>query len=89
MEPEIRAFLVRIAKSISLVLLWMLIHTLFGIRKELFFFGEKPLVWHIVYYVLFVASAIWLLWYIIRIWKQAPVYDPREDVWYYKSTDHK
>jgi hypothetical protein len=85
MEPEVSAFLARIAKSISLVLLWMLINTYFGNWRDLFFLDGPVTAWHIVFYVWFVVSGIGLYWYIIKIWKQAPVYDPKENIWYYKT----
>ena len=85
MEPEVGAFLARIAKSISLVLLWMLINTFFGIRKGLFFFDEGVTAWSIVFYIWFAGSGISLFWFILKIWKAAPTYDPREDAWSYKQ----
>lgn len=84
MEPDVSAFLARIAKSISLVLLWMLINTLFGIKKGYFFIDEKVGAGHIIFYVWFVVSLVSLMWYIIKIWKRAPVYDAKEDVWIHK-----
>ena len=85
MEPEVGAFLARIAKSISLILLWMLINTFFGVRKGLFFFDAPIGIWHFVFYAWFLGSGIFLYWFIIKIWKAAPVYDPREDAWSYKQ----
>lgn len=81
MEPEVSAFLARIAKSISLVLLWMLINTLFGIKKGYFFIDEKLSTGNIVFYIWFIGSLVLLMWYIMKIWKRAPVYDATEDVW--------
>ena len=89
MEPEVTAFLARIAKSISLILIWMLINTLFGVKKGYFFLDEKIGTGHIIFYAWFIASFILLFWYIIRIWKRAPVYNPKEDVWIHKPTDTK
>jgi hypothetical protein len=89
MEPEVGAFLARIAKSISLILLWMLINTFFGVRKELFFLDEKITAWHIVFYIWFLASGIFIYWFIVKIWKAAPVYDPKEDVWHYKQKSNE
>ncbi len=85
MEPEVSAFLARIAKSISLVLLWMLINTYFGVRKGFFFLDEKITTGHILFYIWFISSGIGLFWFIIKIWKAAPVYDPKEDAWSYKE----
>ncbi len=85
MEPEIREFLIRIMKTISLVLSWMLANTLFGIKMGYLFWGEKTAVWHIVYYILMVASGIWLLVYLLRQWRNAPKYNRETDEWIYPS----
>jgi hypothetical protein len=84
MEPEVGAFLARIAKSISLILLWMLINTYFGVRKELFFLEGKITSGHMIFYAWFILSGILLFWFIVRLWKYAPVYDPKENMWYQK-----
>lgn len=89
MEPEVSAFLARIAKSISLILIWMLINTLFGVKKGYFFLDEKISTGHIIFYGWFIGSLFLLFWYIIKIWKKAPTYDPKEDVWIHKPTDNK
>lgn len=82
MEPEVSAFLARIAKSISLVLLWMLINTFFGVRKGYFFLDEKITAGHVLFYAWFIGSGIGLFWFLLKIWKAAPIYDPKEDVWH-------
>ena len=81
MEPEIREFLIRIMTTISLVLSWMLANTLFGIKMGYLFWGEKAAVWHIVYYILMVASGLWLFVYLLRKWKNAPTYNRETDEW--------
>jgi len=85
MEPEVRAFLARIVQTISLVLLWMLVNSLFGIKMGYLFLDEKITVWHLVYYVLMIASGIFVLMYLLRKWKQAPKYDRETDEWIYPS----
>ncbi len=85
MEPEVRAFLARIVQTISLVILWMFINTLIGIKWGYLFLDGKITVWHIVYYVLMIASGIWLLIYLLRKWKNAPKYDRENDEWIYPS----
>ena len=85
MEPEVRAFLTRIVQTISLVLLWMLTNTLFGIKMGYLFLDGKIIVWHIVYYVLMIATGIWLFIYLMRKWKNAPKYNHENDEWIYPS----
>jgi len=85
MEPEIRAFLIRIMQTISLVLSWMLANSLFGIKMGYLFLDEKITIWHGVYYVLMIASGTWLFIYLMRKWKKAPTYDREKDEWIYPS----
>lgn len=85
MEPEIRAFLIRIMKTICLVLFWMLANTLFGIKMGYLFLEAPITIWHIVYYVLMISSGMWLLIYLLKIWRKAPKYDRENDEWIYPS----
>lgn len=85
MEPEIRAFLIRIIQTISLVLFWMLTNSLFGIKMGYMFWDEKITLGNIIYYVLMIASGIWVFWYLRRKWKRAPIYDRQNDEWIYPS----
>ncbi|MEO7310888.1 MAG: hypothetical protein ABIX01_10860 [Chitinophagaceae bacterium] len=85
MEPELRAFLVRIMQTISLVIFWMLTNCFFGIKLGYLFFDDGITTWHIVYYVLMIASGIWVFVYLMRKWKKAPTYDRKNDQWIYPS----
>jgi hypothetical protein len=69
MEPEVRAFLIRIAQTISIVLLWMLINLVAGIKFNLAFFEDRPAWFNYLYYVLFVASLGLLIWHLRKKWK--------------------
>lgn len=75
MEPEVKRFLKLIAKSIALLICWMLLNTWFGIKMGLLFLDEKITAWHGVYYVLMIASFTWLLYYVKKMWKGAPDFD--------------
>ncbi len=80
MEPEIRSFLIRIVKSLSMGLLWMFINLLFGVKWGLLFLDGKVSIWNYVYYGWLVISFIGLIWYIKKVWKDAPDFD-LEDVY--------
>ena len=68
MENETRDFLVLIANSIALVLIWMILNVLFGIYLEWGFFTGKPGWKNILYYVFSISSLIFLVRRLIKKW---------------------
>jgi hypothetical protein len=69
MEPEIREFFKRISISIGLLIFWMAINLVVGIKFGYAFF-EGSIHWsNIVFYVWAVASFIGLMYLCFRIWK--------------------
>jgi hypothetical protein len=73
MEPDVRAFLVRIANSIAMVLLWMLVNMVAGIKYNLAFFEQAPKWYNYLYYVWLVGSLALLLWYLKNKWKNTDI----------------
>jgi len=74
-EPEVSKFLTLLMQCISMLLLWMLLNTYFGIKLG-YLFLEKPLtVWHAVYYVAMLASFGWVLRFILKKWRQMPRFE--------------
>ena len=69
MEPETRNFLVLIAQTISLVLLWMMTNVLFGIYLGYGFFEGNPNWKNIVYYLLFIISLMLIIRHIRKKWR--------------------
>ena len=82
MDKDTKDFLVRILQSISLVLLWMMLNTFFGIQKGLLFLDEGVTKWHIIYYVFLVGSAVAIFIYLYKKWKQAPRFDRESGTWH-------
>ena len=78
MEPEVKAFLIIIVQCLSMLLLWMLVNTFFGIKLGLLFFDEGVTVWHFVYYACMIASFAWVVWYILKKWKEMPEFEPHD-----------
>lgn len=68
MEDETRLFLIKIANTISIILLWMLLNVFFGIYKELGFFNGSPGWKNWLYYALAIATLVWLIIHIKRKW---------------------
>lgn len=69
MEPDVRAFLVLVMQSVSVVLLWMLINMTLGIYFDLGFFEGQLTVWNILYYVFFIGTLAMLIIYLRKRWK--------------------
>jgi len=68
MEEETRAFLVRIANTLSLVLLWMMANVFAGFYFELAFYGSAQPYAHVLYYALSAISFVALLLHLKRKW---------------------
>jgi hypothetical protein len=69
MEPDVRAFLVLVMQSVSVVLLWMLINMTLGIYFDLGFFEGQLTVWNILYYIFFIGTLAMLIIYLRKRWK--------------------
>jgi len=69
MEEETREFLLKIASTISLGLLWMLVNSTIGIGFNLAFFKNRPGIGNIVFYLWFIISFIALIIYFRKKWK--------------------
>ena len=68
MENDTRDFLVKIASSLSMGLLWLVINSTVGIYFGLGFFEGSPSWKNIVFYVWFVGSFVWLVFYYKKKW---------------------
>lgn len=79
MEPAVRLFLKTIVQTMSLMLLWMLLNTFFGIKLGLLFFDEGITVWHGVYYICMIVSFFYLLRHILAKWKKVPKFGRIEE----------
>lgn len=68
-EPETRGFLKRILQTVSMGMLFLLVHMTFGIYFNWGFFEGSIRTGNIVYYIVFVASLAGLVFYYLRLWK--------------------
>jgi hypothetical protein len=69
MEPEVREYLVRIATSISLILIWMLIIILFGLRLGYMFFKPGHWTGSFLFYTWVLVSGFFLVRRLMKMWK--------------------
>lgn len=70
MEQGIREFLKRIINALSTALLWMIINMTAGIKFNLAFFEGSPSLYNVLFYVWFVISLGFLIWYLLKLWRK-------------------
>lgn len=70
MEPEVVAFLKRVALSILIAFCWMVINTIVGIKFDLAVVEDHVTVGNVLYYIWLVGSLILMLLFFLRLWKQ-------------------
>ena len=69
MEPEVRAFFLRVLFSLTAGLIWMIINMWGGIYLGWLFFGESMKTGNIIFYSFMVISFGLLIWYYVKLWK--------------------
>jgi NADH:ubiquinone oxidoreductase subunit 3 (subunit A) len=69
MEPEARDFLKRVMQTVSVGLLFLLLHMTAGIYFNWAFFEAEPRIGNIIYYIIFLASLTALFYYYYKLWK--------------------
>lgn len=69
MEPEVKNFLSRIATSLSVGLLWMLVNSTIGIGLNFAFFEDKPTIGNYIFYSWFLLSLFLLIIFYRKKWK--------------------
>ena len=70
MDPEVKKYFQKIINSFSLALLWLLIVSTAGLYFGLAVVRHGLQWYHIVYYLLSLASLVLLIRYFYRTWKQ-------------------
>jgi hypothetical protein len=70
MEPELREFFSKIVKSISLVVLWMLLNMTFGIFFDFGFIHSSLSLANILFYIFLLSTLFMLIRYLLKLWKE-------------------
>jgi hypothetical protein len=70
MEPAVKAYLIRIVRTLSLGLLWMVLNSTFGIMYNYAFVESKLKTGNIIFYVFFLLSLAAYLRYVIKLWSK-------------------
>lgn len=69
MEPEAQDFLKRIVQTVSVGMLFLLLHMTFGLYLNWGFFEGSPTIGNLIYYIVFLASLAGLIYFYYRLWK--------------------
>ncbi len=69
MEEEARQFLLKIATTISMGMLWLLVNTTIGIGLNFAFFEHRPGFGNFIFYAWFLISLTFLIIYLRKKWK--------------------
>lgn len=69
MEPDAQEFLKRIVQTVSMGILFLLLHMTFGLYLNWAFFEGTPRIGNIIYYIVFLSSLAALIYYYLRLWK--------------------
>lgn len=70
MEPEVKAYFVRIVNTLSLGLLWLVANAIPGLMFQLAFSEQAQFsTANIIFYIWFVLSTTALIWYLYKLWK--------------------
>jgi hypothetical protein len=69
MEPEVQDFLKRIVQTISVSMLFFLLHMTAGIYFNWAFFEGTPNIGNIIYYFVFIISLAGLIYFYYWLWK--------------------
>ena len=70
MEDETKDFLVAIMQTASLLILWMLVNVIIGIRYKFGLFEDTPSLKNYIYYAAFLFSSFFLAKHLIKKWKK-------------------
>jgi TRAP-type C4-dicarboxylate transport system permease small subunit len=70
MEPDIVAFLKRVALSIFFVFCWLAINVIIGVRFDLAEVEGHITIGNVLYYIWLVGSLIVMLFFFLRMWRQ-------------------
>ncbi len=70
MEPEVVAFLKRVALSIFLTFCWLALNVTVGLRFNLAFVDGSVSLGNILFYIWMVISFIVLLIYLLKLWSK-------------------
>lgn len=73
MDPELRAYLLRILYSLTAGIVWLLFNMTGGIYLGWLFFEGNMKTGNIIFYSLMVSTFSLLVWYYVKLWNKSKV----------------
>ena len=70
MEEDATRLLIKIVKTISIVIVWMMVTMIFGIYFGWFFYYQTPTIGNIICYLFIAITLVLVLTYLRRLWKE-------------------
>lgn len=71
MEPEVVAFLKRVALCIFLMFCWLAVNVTIGLKFDLAFIDNHVTTGNVLFYIWMTASFVIMVIYFIHIWKNS------------------
>jgi len=72
MEPEVLAFLKRVALTIFLAFCWLATNVIIGVRFDLAEIEGHVSIGNVLYYIWLVGSLLVMLFFFLRLWREVP-----------------
>ena len=70
MEEDATRLLIKIVKTISIVIVWMMVTMIFGIYFGWFFYYQTPTIGNIICYLFIAITLVLVLIYFRILWKE-------------------
>ena len=68
-EPQMRRYLMKVMKTLSAGMIFLLMHMTFGIFLGWGFFEDGPTAGNWIYYIILLLSTIAFIYYLFRLWR--------------------
>lgn len=68
-DPQVKNYFLKILRSFSWGLLWMMTGVMLGLYYKLAYFSSKPVIYTILFYAGMLVTLLLLIRYLYRIWK--------------------
>lgn len=69
-DPEIKAYMNQIVKSLAMGVLWLVLNALFGLKLGFAIVKGHLSAGNIIYFIALAGSLFFLLWYLRRVWRK-------------------
>ena len=80
MEEDASRLLIKVVKTISIVIVWLMLTMVVGIYFGWFFYYDTPTAGNIICYVFNLATLVLTLWYLGRLWRDE-IRDTEDGKW--------